>query len=77
MWCLLHKEDIGVLACLPADMPLAHFLAAATPTNRKCAHPTCGDGAMLHLRSFMHGDGLVTLSSVRLPAGQELPGMHV
>ncbi|GAB4817632.1 hypothetical protein N2152v2_004678 [Parachlorella kessleri] len=56
------------------DMPLAHFLAAATPTNRKCAHPACGEGAMLHLRSFMHGDGLVTLSSVRLPAGQELPG---
>jgi len=59
---------------LHVDMPLAHFLAAATPTNRKCAHPACGEGAMLHLRSFMHGDGLVTLSSVRLPAGQELPG---
>ena len=55
-------------------MPLAHFLAAATPTHRKCPHPTCGEGAMLHLRSFMHGDGMVTLSSVRLPAGQELPG---
>eukprot|EP00887_Chlorella_sp_A99_P005551 scaffold1.g5551.t1 len=55
------------------DLPLAAFLAAAAPSNRKCPHPQCGDGASLHLRSFLRGDGLVTLSSVRLPAGKELP----
>jgi hypothetical protein len=56
-----------------ADLPLAAFLSAAAPPNRKCPHPQCGEGAPLHLRSFMHGAGLVTLSSVRLPAGKELP----
>ena len=56
------------------DLPLSAFIAAAAPPNRKCPHPQCGDGAALHLRSFAHGDGLVTLSSVRLPAGKELPG---
>ncbi|KAL4529056.1 hypothetical protein Ndes2437A_g03576 [Nannochloris sp. 'desiccata'] len=56
------------------DLPLADFLAAAAPTNRKCPHPQCGDGAALHLRSFFHGDSLVTLSSVHLPADKELLG---
>jgi hypothetical protein len=56
------------------DLPLADFLAAAAPTNRKCPHPQCGDGAALHLRSFFHGDSLVTLSSVHLPAEKELLG---
>lgn len=57
----------------PADLSLAAFLSAAAPPNRKCPHPACGEGAPLHLRSFMHAGGLVTLSSVRLPAGRELP----
>jgi hypothetical protein len=56
------------------DLPLADFLAAAAPTNRKCPHPQCGDGAALHLRSFFHGDSLVTLSSVHLPADKALLG---
>lgn len=56
------------------DLPVADFLSAAAPTNRKCPHPQCGDGAALHLRSFLHGDSLVTLSSVHLPADKELPG---
>ena len=56
------------------DLPVADFLSAAAPTNRKCPHPQCGDGAALHLRSFFHGDSLVTLSSVHLPADKELPG---
>ena len=60
-----------------ADLPLAAFLSAAAPPNRKCPHPQCGDGAPLHLRSFMHANGLVTLSSVRLPAGKELPDGRV
>ena len=59
---------------LAADLPLAAFLSAAAPPNRKCPHPQCGEGAPLHLRSFMHGAGLVTLSSVRLPAGKSLEG---
>lgn len=58
-------------------MPLAAFISAAAPPNRKCPHPQCGDGAPLHLRSFVHGNGLVTLSSVRLPAGKELPDGRV
>jgi len=56
------------------DLPLADFLAAAAPTNRKCPHPHCGEGAALHLRSFFHGDSLVTLSSVLLSADKELSG---
>ncbi|PRW32495.1 FAB FYVE-domain PI-3,4-kinase [Chlorella sorokiniana] len=59
------------------DLPLGAFLSAAAPSNRKCPHPQCGDGAPLHLRSFMHANGLVTLSSVRLPAGKELPDSGV
>ncbi len=60
-----------------ADLPLAAFMSAAAPPNRKCPHPQCGEGAPLHLRSFMHGGGLVTLSSMRLPAGKELPDGRV
>lgn len=52
-------------------------MSAAAPPHRKCPHPQCGEGAPLHLRSFMHGDGLVTLSSMRLPAGRELPDGRV
>ena len=71
---LSHSVLIRVPAlCCLADLPLAAFISAAAPPNRKCPHPQCGDGAPLHLRSFMHGNGLVTLSSVRLPAGKELP----
>lgn len=56
------------------DLSLIDFLAAAAPINRKCPHPQCGDGAALHLRSFMHGNSLITLSSVHLPEKDELPG---
>lgn len=66
-----------MLVCAAADLPLAAFLSAAAPPHRKCPHPQCGEGAPLHLRSFMHGNGLVTLSSMRLPAGKELPEGHV
>jgi 1-phosphatidylinositol-3-phosphate 5-kinase len=57
-----------------SDLPLARFIASAAPSQQKCPHPDCGEGAMLHLRSFLHGEGQVTLSSVRLPPGKELSG---
>lgn len=53
---------------------MVDFLAAAAPTNRKCLHPHCKDGAGLHLRSLVHGNSLVTLSSFRLAPGKELEG---
>lgn len=56
------------------DLPLVNFLSAAAPVNRKCPHPQCGDGASLHLRSFFHGDGLITLSSVHLPPEKSFNG---
>ncbi|KAL4855645.1 putative 1-phosphatidylinositol-3-phosphate 5-kinase [Chlorella vulgaris] len=53
------------------------FAAGGLHQRRRAAQPQCGDGAPLHLRSFVHGNGLVTLSSVRLPAGKELPDGRV
>ena len=55
------------------DLNLKQFLVAAAPTNRKCPHPQCGDGAGLHLRTFIHCESLVTLSSFILPSDKELP----
>ena len=52
-----------------ADMSLKAFLSAAAPSHRKCPHPQCGEGAAVHLRSFVHGTSLVTLSSAKLPTG--------
>ena len=57
---------------MEGDLPLAEFVSAAAPTSARC--PQCGDGAALHLRSFYHGDSLVTLSSVHLSPEKELPG---
>jgi hypothetical protein len=68
------QADTLTSPALRADLPLPAFMAAAAPSHRKCPHPQCGDGALLHLRSFMHGNSLVTLSSIRLPVGKQLPG---
>ena len=56
------------------DLTLPQFLAAAAPTTQKCPHPQCGDGAGLHLRTFMHCDSLLTLSSFTVNPEKALPG---
>ena len=61
-----YKHDEG-------DLSIAEFIRAAAPVNRKCPHPQCGDGAGLHLRSFYHGNSLITLSSYTSPIEKELP----
>lgn len=56
------------------DLALDDFLRAAVPFGKRCPHPDCGEGAALHLRSFLHEDGLVTLSSVHLAPSNSLTG---
>lgn len=56
------------------DLALDDFLCAAVPFGKRCPHPDCGEGAALHLRSFLHEDGLVTLSSVHLASSDALAG---
>jgi hypothetical protein len=56
------------------DLALDDFLRAAVPFGKRCPHPDCGEGAALHLRSFLHEDGLVTLSSVHLASSNSLSG---
>uniref|UniRef100_A0A1D1ZQN6 1-phosphatidylinositol-3-phosphate 5-kinase n=3 Tax=Auxenochlorella protothecoides TaxID=3075 RepID=A0A1D1ZQN6_AUXPR len=56
-----------------ADVPLGAFMAHAAPVGQRCPHPECGEGAFVHLRNFMHGDSMVTLSCIRLGEGKQLP----
>lgn len=58
-----------------SDIPLASFLASAAPvSSRRCKNSLCGDGPTSHLRTFLHGNGRITMSVTRLPSGKELPG---
>lgn len=57
-----------------ADLSLGAFVSQAAPVGMMCPHPECGEGAFVHLRNFMHGDSVVTLSCKRLADEEKLPG---